>query len=184
MWIASVFVEGNTRLALWGFAIAVEVGVALLKSSRRRRAAIPIHMSHLVERFGLFTIIVLGETVLAVVIGVAHAHWVASAVIFAAVGLTMSFSLWWIYFEAVTGTPLQNIGGLRPIVWVYAHAPLVIGITALGVGIEVAVFTELGERLEAADTLILVGSLAIALLAIGFVLAAETTPDLRVRAFL
>jgi low temperature requirement protein LtrA len=183
IWFASVFVEGNTRLAVWGVVIAIEVGVSLLPSSRRQRGAIPIHMSHLVERFGLFTIIVLGETVLAVVIGVAHAHWVGSAVVFAAVGLTMSFSLWWIYFESVTGSPLQNIGGLRPAVWVYAHAPLVIAITALGVGIEVAVFTDLGERLEIPNTLILAGALAVALLAIAFVLAAETPSEHRVRVF-
>jgi low temperature requirement protein LtrA len=114
-----------------------------------------------------------------VVIGVAHAHWVASAVVFAAIGLTMSFSLWWIYFEVVTGNPLKNLGGFRPFVWVYMHAPLVISITALGVGIEIAVFTEFGHQLETRHALVLAVSLAVALLAIAVILAAETSPDLR-----
>jgi low temperature requirement protein LtrA len=184
IWLSSVFFVGNARLAIWAVAIAVELGNSLVPSTRKRMAVIPLQFGHLIERFGLFTIIVLGETVLAVVIGVAHAHWVASAVVFAAIGLTMSFSLWWIYFEVVTGEPLRKLGGFRPIVWVYAHAPLVMGITALGVGIEIAVFTEFGHRLETRDAAVLAGSLAIALLAIAILLAAETDPRLQTRTFL
>ncbi|MCL1587773.1 MAG: low temperature requirement protein A, partial [Actinomycetia bacterium] len=138
----------------------------------------------LVERFGLFTIIVLGETVLAVVVGVAHAHWVASAVVFAAIGMTISFSLWWIYFEGVVGTPLKSIGGVRPLVWVYGQALLVMSITALGVGLEVAIFTEMGESLGTPHTFVLVGSLALALLGTGVVLAAEATAEDRKRTLL
>lgn len=184
IWLSSVFFVGNARLAIWAVAMAVELGNSLVPSTRKWMAVIPLQFGHLIERFGLFTIIVLGETVLAVVIGVAHAHWVASAVIFAAIGLTMSFSLWWIYFEVVTGEPLRKLGGFRPIVWVYAHAPLVMGITALGVGIEIAVFTEFGHRLETRDAAILAGSLAIALLAMAILLAAETESRLQTRTFL
>jgi low temperature requirement protein LtrA len=179
IWISSVFFVGNARLAIWAVAIGLELGQSAVPAARRAAAVIPLKFDHLIERFGLFTIIVLGETVLAVVVGVAHAHWVASAVVFAAIGLTMSFSLWWIYFEVVTGVPLRRIGGLRPIVWVYMHAPLVISITALGVGIEIAVFTEFGHQLEIGDAVVLAVSLATALLAIGIILAAETSPDLR-----
>ena len=184
IWISSVFVDGRPRIIIWALAMAIEVGAVLLRSSRVRRAAVPTHVHHLVERFGLFTIIVLGETVLAVVIGVAHAHWVASAVVFAAIGLTLSFSLWWIYFETVTGSPLQNMGSSRSVVWVYGHAPLIMAITALGVGIEIAVFTEFGDRLETSDALMLAGSLAIALLSLGVLHAAEAPTDLRIRTFL
>ena len=180
LWFSSVFFVGNTRLAIWAVAIGLELGVGLLRSTRKQAAAIPLQFDHLIERFGLFTIIVLGETVLAVVVGVAHAHWVASAVIFAAIGLTMSFSLWWIYFEVVTGDPLRNIGGFRPITWVYTHAPLAMAITALGVGIEVAVFTEFGHQLDTRHAFLLASSLAVALLAIAVLLATETSSDVRV----
>lgn len=180
LWFSSVFFVGNTRLAIWAAAIGIELGTALLRSTRKQASAIPLQFGHLIERFGLFTIIVLGETVLAVVVGVAHAHWVASAVIFAAIGLTMSFSLWWIYFEVVTGEPLRSIGGYRPIVWVYTHAPLAMAITALGVGIEIAVFTEFGHQLETRHAVVLAASLAVALLAIAVLLAAETASDIRV----
>ena len=184
IWIASVFFDGRARIGVWAMAIGLEIGIQWLRSSRKRRGSAPIQMDHLVERFGLFTIIVLGETVLAVVVGVAHAHWAASAVVFAAIGMTISFSLWWIYFEGVVGTPLRNIGGVRPLVWVYGQALLVMSITALGVGMEVAIFTELGESLGTPHTFVLVGSLALALLGIAVVLASEASTEDRTRAWL
>ena len=184
IWAASVFVDGRARIGVWAFAIALEIGIQWLRSSRKRRGSAPIQMNHLVERFGLFTIIVLGETVLAVVVGVAHAHWEATAVIFAAIGMTISFSLWWIYFEGVSGTPLKNIGGIRPLVWVYGQALLVMSITALGIGIEVAIFTHLGESLGTPHTIVLVGALALALVGIAVVLASEATAEARTQVVL
>jgi low temperature requirement protein LtrA len=179
IWAASVFVDGRARIGVWAFALGLEIGIQWLRSSRRRRGSAAIQMNHLVERFGLFTIIVLGETVLAVVVGVAHAHWEATAVIFAAIAMTISFSLWWIYFEGVVGTPLKNLGGIRPLVWVYGQAVLVMSITAVGVGLEVAIFTELGKSLETPHTIVLVGSLALALMSIAVVLASEATSEAR-----
>jgi low temperature requirement protein LtrA len=184
IWAASVFVDGRARIGVWVFAIGLEIGIQWLRSSRRRRGSAAIQMNHLVERFGLFTIIVLGETVLAVVVGVAHAHWEASAVVFAALGMTISFSLWWIYFEGVAGTPLKNIGGLRPLVWVYSQALLVMSITALGIGLEVAIFTELGESLGTPHTVVLAGSLGLALISIAVVLASEATAEARTQVML
>ena len=184
IWFASAFVEGRPRIGVWAVALGIEIGVQWLRTSRKARGSTPIQMNHLVERFGLFTIIVLGETVLAVVVGVAHAHWAASAVVFAAIGMTISFSLWWIYFEGVVGTSLKNIGGVRPLVWVYGQALLVMSITALGVGLEVAIFTEMGESLGTPHTIVLVGALALALVGIGVVLATEVVPENRTRTML
>jgi len=184
IWFVSIFFDGSSRFAVWAIAIGVELTVAFIPSMRSRAASVPFHLSHLPERFGLFTIIVLGETVLAVVIGVAEADWATSAVVFAAVGLTISFALWWIYFESVTGRAMSALGGLRPVVWVLAHAPVVISITALGVGIEEAVSEEFGHALGSAEALLLAGSLAGALTAIGILVATEVAPNVSVRAFL
>ncbi len=176
IWILSTAVEGNARRAAWAVAILLELAVPFLPSSRKRMATVPLQLDHLPERFGLFTIIVLGETVLAVVTGVAEAHLVASAAIFGAIGLTMSFSLWWIYFEGVTAGSLRPSGRIRRIGWVLAHAPLVISITALGVGIEEAVLTHSGHELETSHAVLLFGSLATALLSLGLLMVLEN-PD-------
>ena len=69
IWIASTFVEGNVRLAFWAAAILVELAIAFVPQWQRLIASVPVPLRHLPERFGLFVIIVLGETVLAVVDG-------------------------------------------------------------------------------------------------------------------
>jgi low temperature requirement protein LtrA len=183
IWIASTFVDGNVRLSFWAVAILVELAVAFVPQWQRLIASVPLHLTHLPERFGLFVIIVLGETVLAVVTGVAEADWAATAVVFGAIGLTISFSLWWIYFETVTAEAMHHLGAFRPIGWILAHAPLVMGITALGVGIEITVHFESGEHLHTADALVLGGSLCAALLSLGLLSAADAVGSSRVGAF-
>ena len=183
IWIASTFVHGDLRLAFWAAAILVELAAAFVPQWQRLIASVPLHLRHLPERFGLFVIIVLGETVLAVVVGVAEADWAATAVVFGAIGLTISFSLWWIYFETVTAEAMHHLGAFRPIGWILAHAPLVMGITALGVGIEITIHFESGEHLHTADALVLGGSLCAALLSLGLLSAADAVDSSRVGAF-
>ena len=56
-----------------------------------------------VERFGLFTIIVLGEVVVAVVRGVAGHHHLNPAVgTTAGLGMLIAIGLWWVYFDSVS----------------------------------------------------------------------------------
>ncbi|MBA2359078.1 MAG: low temperature requirement protein A, partial [Actinobacteria bacterium] len=68
LWASSLLVGGPARYWLWAAGTAIEIGTPLV--SRRVIQAAPIHASHIPERMGLFIIIVLGESVLAVVVGV------------------------------------------------------------------------------------------------------------------
>lgn len=165
-WALSAFVEGDLQRWVWVAIVLGEIITAFTPSFQKRIAAVPLQLSHLPERFGLFTMIVLGESVLAVVLGVAHAHWAAAAAVFGAVALTISFSLWWIYFEIVPDSTMQRHGGIRSVTWVLLHAPFVIAVTALGAAMEVAVFTEFGDELERSVALLLSLALATALVAI------------------
>jgi len=165
-WGLSAFAEGDLQRWIWVAIVLAEIVTAFTPSFQRRIAAVPLQLSHLPERFGLFTMIVLGESVLAVVLGVAHAHWAATAALFGAVALTISFSLWWIYFEIVPESTMQRHGGIRSVTWVLFHAPFVISVTALGAAMEVAVLTEFGEELERPAALLLSLALATALAAI------------------
>jgi low temperature requirement protein LtrA len=94
--------------------------------------------SHIPERFGLFTIIVLGESISAVVRGLAGQHWEAAAVAVSALGFGSGVCVWWIYFrhlERAIGR--VNMGSGQP--YIYSHIPLVIGIVVMGVGVEHAI---------------------------------------------
>ena len=71
--LVSIAVEPPARYWIWALALTLDVGTPL--TVRRRIELIPIHRSHIPERIGLFTIIVLGETVIAVVVILAVRFW-------------------------------------------------------------------------------------------------------------
>ena len=67
LFLVSAAVEPPYRYWLWAVALAIDLGTPLASQERIRK--VPIHGSHIPERVGLFTIIVFGESVLAVVVG-------------------------------------------------------------------------------------------------------------------
>lgn len=137
LWVISLFVPPPWRFALWIAGMLVDFSVPL--TAGKLVAKIPPSFSHVPERLGLFTIIVLGEAVIAVVRGVAQLEWGVSSAIEAVLGMLVAFSLWWIYFDTVDGSPLRAMGDGNMkvgLTWLYMHLPLAIGIAATGVGVE------------------------------------------------
>src|SRR5918998_184422 len=68
LWTVSLAVPEPWRFLLWGIGLAVDLGVPALVGPRFV-GRVPLHASHIPERFALFTIIVLGESVLALAPG-------------------------------------------------------------------------------------------------------------------
>lgn len=99
IWAVSTLVSPPTQIILWGLGLAVSFSTVL--TAGRHHIDFAPHHEHLPERFGLFTIIVLGESFIGVVGGVAGRDWTISAGLIAAFGVALAFSLWWIYFEHV-----------------------------------------------------------------------------------
>ena len=110
---------------------------------RRQQALVPLDVSHLPERFGLFTILVLGESITAVVAGVAHASWSLRHVITATTGIGIATAIWWMYFDNTSGTVVRRSADIRhtwrPTTWIYTHLLLAAAVAALGVALELAV---------------------------------------------
>jgi low temperature requirement protein LtrA len=100
------------------------------------------HPHHIAERYGLFTIIVLGESVSASAIGVqkslAAGDLSVSLVAIAAAGLALLFALWWLYFLEPAAEGLASKRG-RSFYWGYGHYFVFASLAALGAGLEVAV---------------------------------------------
>ncbi|NEM92498.1 low temperature requirement protein A [Galbitalea soli] len=99
------------------------------------------HAHHVAERYGLFTIIVLGESVLAISNGVATGlgHGVSwPLVIVALAGLVILFALWWLYYLEPAGEALEN-NRARSYLWGYSHYAVFVALAALGAGLEAAV---------------------------------------------
>ena len=136
-WLASVFVPLPWRFLLWGLGLIVDFATPFTAGSRVKN--VPPDMAHTTERIGLFTIIVLGESIVAVVGGVSERQWNPMSVAIALLGLSIAFSFWWMYFDTVDESPLQGMkrGQMKiALTWLYSHLPLAIGLTATGVGVE------------------------------------------------
>ena len=111
LFIASAFVPVPWRFYLWGLALVLSLLIPLYNLTQGRnnpdvQAQLDIAMSvspSAVERFGLFTIIVLGEVIVGVVNGVAEHHHLSWTVgITAALGMLSAIGLWWVYFDFVS----------------------------------------------------------------------------------
>jgi low temperature requirement protein LtrA len=135
LWLASLAVEPPARMWVWGLALAVEFAFPFL--GFRRLGVAPVDREHLEERFGLFTIIVLGEAVIAVVVGTDVAAWKGPSIAAALAGFAGALALWWTYFDFQTFSSVR--GGRWPFVTSYGHVVLWLGITAFGAGMKLAI---------------------------------------------
>jgi low temperature requirement protein LtrA len=136
LFLVSVVVVPPYRYWLWALALAVDLGAPLLSQDRIRR--VPIHASHIPERVGLLTIIVFGESILAVVVGTSTVSWNLESAATAALGFALAGALWWIYFDYVDSSiVMRTITAGQA--YLYAHLPLLIGLAALGTGIKLAI---------------------------------------------
>jgi len=102
------------------------------------------HPGHITERYGLFTLIVLGECVLAATTTVQAAIGTGglspSLVVVAAGGLVLLFALWWSYFdrpaaEGLRASPRSAFG------WGYWHLLVFASLAAVGAGLQVVAET-------------------------------------------
>ncbi|MFI5731249.1 low temperature requirement protein A [Kribbella sp. NPDC051587] len=136
--LALVFAD----LALPYFIALVMLELAVPLWAEWRHPATNWHPHHIAERYGLFVIILLGESVLAASRGVeaaVTAHAVDSSfVLVAGAGLVLLFALWWLYFLHPAGEGLSERRAYS-YHWGYGHYFLFAALAALGAGLEVAV---------------------------------------------
>ncbi|BAY75325.1 low temperature requirement A [Nostoc linckia NIES-25] len=169
LWLISAFIPIPWRFALWTLGIIIDFTTPL--TARKFQLRLLPHASHLPERFGLFTIIVLGEAIIAVVNGVSEQKWQTSTVISAVFGLIIAFSWWWVYFDNLGGKPIEiarthgKVGVVN--LWLYTHLPLVIGIAAAGVGVEEILLSKQTLALPDSQRWLICGSVALCSLSVG-----------------
>ncbi|MGA5097494.1 low temperature requirement protein A [Streptomyces lavendulocolor] len=111
LWAASAFVPGSWRCVMWALLVVAEL--VLLLTARGRGLPRRLHTGLLVERVGLFVIIVLGESVLALVTSTDHV-WTAAAGVVAVLGFTLLAALWWSYFDFGSSTAELVLGSAEP----------------------------------------------------------------------
>jgi low temperature requirement protein LtrA len=140
LWIVRLAFDGPIAVVLLLAFGTLELLIPVWAERSGRET--PWHPGHIAERYGLFTIIVLGECVLAATTAVEGALSAAGAsfalIAVAAGGLVMVFALWWSYFKVPPA--IGHFRSLRWMIsWGYGHYVVFASIAALGAGLQVAV---------------------------------------------
>ena len=175
LWALSVQVPLPWRFWIWGVAMAVDFAAPL--TAGRLHVQFPPHLSHLPERFGLFTIIVIGEAVVSVVSGIGRTGLTFVSAGAGFMGLLISFALWWGYFEGARGAMTRRLKERQHLKyyqqWLYAHLPLLMGITAVAVGIRHVISLQPTEPLHASEGWLLCSSVGMTVLALSAIFVAS-----------
>ncbi|HEY3262343.1 MAG TPA: low temperature requirement protein A [Pseudonocardiaceae bacterium] len=142
---AAAFTSGPAQLALWGLALAVDYAGVFLAGPRGWRLESPAHFA---ERHGLIVIIALGESIVAIGVGVAGLPMSWLVVLTSVLGLTVAASIWWMYFDVAASVAEHRLSQLtgRPRMtmardsYTYLHLPMIGGIVLLALGLKKALF--------------------------------------------
>jgi low temperature requirement protein LtrA len=163
VWAASLAFATPTRYVLWAIALAWELSIPTL--ARRLFAAIPVHASHVPERFALFTIIVLGETIVVVALGTSGSEWQLSAALTAVLGFVLAAAIWWMYFGS-GGEVTMRPSPAPILVFTHVHIPLLASLTAVSAGIALAIEDAAASNLDAGTRWALAGGAALYLVCV------------------
>jgi low temperature requirement protein LtrA len=153
LWVAGGIVDDEgLRWVLWLGALSLDLAAPLVTYWLPGVGTTPmsqwqIEGAHFGERFQLFVIIVLGESV--VLAGATASETGLSVAVAAALLLALlsSTALWWLYFGQVAGTVLERIrtataeerGRIGRDIYTYLHLPIIAGIVLVAVGDELVI---------------------------------------------
>jgi low temperature requirement protein LtrA len=129
--LASALLSVDVRMAVWA-AFCLAWVVAFVVFGRIREFDVALAPTHsMVERFDLFTIIVLGEVIIGVVDGMSHADQDVVTIATGLLGLFVGFGFWWSYFDVV-GRRLPQPRGTAIVTWLLSHLPITMAIAGAG----------------------------------------------------
>jgi low temperature requirement protein LtrA len=141
LWLASIALDGPARWAAWALVLALDIASPFVVAKHTH--GYPPHPEHLPERFGLFTIIVMGEGVASALHALLHAGTIdLRSAALALLGLVLAFFYWVGYFERVRAQRELHVADAaaarRLRGWAYGHVPLLIGICVGAAGLVAA----------------------------------------------
>ena len=135
--LASLAVDQPLRYWMWALAVVVLMLGPVI--AVRAYEGQPFDSRHIPERYGLFTIIVLGESVVAVAASLGEVALDGGAIASALLGFGIAAAIWWGYFETVSSTSLSRERVGASFLWGYGHLFGFGGIAAAAIGVELAI---------------------------------------------
>ena len=190
LWVAGAFLPDEARIAVWLVALVVDyggpyAGYWVPSLGRVGTEAWQIQASHFAERFQLFVIIALGESIVITGLTASELDLDAATVGAIAVAFLSSAALWWLYFDYVARiaqlrlTLSDDPGRLARDAYTYIHIPIIAGVIVTAVGDEL-VIAHPTERLDGAELAAVVGGPALYLIGhVAFRLRMTGTPSVK-----
>lgn len=137
LWVVGAALPTPATTAFFVAALATELATPVLAVKRSPDRV--FHPDHIAERYGLFTIIVLGETILAVSVGLREAlngeEALGAVAVIVLAALVIAFGLWWTYFDALSRDGLTR-NRTAAFLWGYGHYALFAAVAAIGAGVQ------------------------------------------------
>jgi low temperature requirement protein LtrA len=167
--IAAGFVDGLGAYALWVTAIVIQFVTPRIAG--RAAPQFPLRSGHFVERHGLLLIVALGESIVAIGIGIAGLPLDPGVFGAAVLGLALAASLWWAYFvgdeeaarRAMAAASETERFRLAINAYFFAYIPILLGVITTAAGVERSI-GQAAQRLDGATALLLAVGVAMYLL--------------------
>lgn len=126
--LASILFPAPQRYVVFYLGILFDLIVFIFFLPRRLQS-IPAHTEHLIERVGLLTLIMLGESVISLSTGLANISWTVERLVTAATGFVTISSIWWVYFDSFHLLTKQKLATGHSVL--YSHFFVFIGLSIL-----------------------------------------------------
>jgi low temperature requirement protein LtrA len=159
---AGALAEGPTQVVLWTVAVAIDYAGPAWLTRERLRGLQQVAVAHFAERYSLFVIICLGESIVDIGLSADGRPVDAGLVAGVALGLVATVGLWWIYFDRFAARAESRLRDHEdPVLaaadgYSYLHLVIVAGIIVFAVGMR-ATIEDLSEPLSTAARLALCG---------------------------
>jgi low temperature requirement protein LtrA len=163
--IGGSFLDEGPRALAWTLAVAIDYAGPAWLTRERLRGLQEVAVAHFAERYGLFVIICLGESIVATGLSADERPIDANLILAVALGLLATIGMWWTYFDRFASTAEERLREHGdPVLaaadgYSYLHLGIVAGIIVFAVGMKATIHS-LGEPLDDAARLALCGGVA------------------------
>ena len=167
--VVGSFLDAGPRAVLWTIAVAIDYAGPAWLTRERLHGLQRVAVAHFAERYGLFVIICLGESIVAIGVGAAGRPVNVDLIAAVSLGLLITIGMWWTYFDRAADAARERLREYDdPVLaaadsYSYLHLPIVAGIIIFAVGVRFLARSA-GSSLATAPRLALCGGVAIYLL--------------------
>jgi low temperature requirement protein LtrA len=168
--VVGAVAHGWVRVTLWLVALAIDYAGPAWLTRERLRGLQQVAVAHFAERYGAFVIICIGESILAVGVGISERPLTAGLVIGATLPLLAAVGMWWTYFDRTADRAQERLRLHDDPVLVaadaysYMHLIIVAGIIIFAGGVKLVVHNSVSAPMPDAGRLAMCGGVALYLI--------------------